>query len=161
MNGRLLQAGLTALLLVYAGAAVGAHVEVTETPVVQGPGAESYDYAGFFEPVGRKPKGFEKFANFMIRSTRGKAVDGAVITSETDLIYEFVEATLEGDRLTFSTKKVRGVSYSFVGRFLQPPPISERKGAVVEGTLTRYRNGRKTAGAAIKFRHESGGEEGP
>jgi hypothetical protein len=159
MNGRLLQASFTALLLLYAGAA-GTHIRAIGTPVGQGPGAESFGYAGFFEPVGRKPKGFEKFANFMIRSTRGRSVDGAVITSETDLVYEFVEAALEGDRLTFRTKKVRGVSYSFEGRFLQPPPIGKRKGAVVEGTLTRYRNGRKTAGAVIKFRHESGGEEG-
>jgi hypothetical protein len=108
--------------------------------------------------LGERPKGFEQFGNFMIRAPKGGRISGAVVPTEGKL-YEFASASLEGERLTFTTQQVGGVSYSFDGRFLGAPPFGGGKtAAVARGTVRKYRGGRQEAEGEMSFYYDEGGE---
>lgn len=75
--------------------------------------------------------------------------------------YELDKPALSGRRLTFVTKAVNGVSYSFEGSFEvlhdfpANPPSYETP--VLTGTLERVRDGKTVATTPVKFRYEAGG----
>lgn len=122
-------------------------------------GAEaSAAYEGFYEVLGARPKGFEQFGNFMIRAPKQGRISGAVVPLEGEL-YEFARATLAGGKLTFVTQKVGGVHYSFDGQFLAAPPFAgNKKVAVAEGLVKKFRGEQVTAEASMKFYYDEGGE---
>lgn len=125
------------------------------------PDAEVYAeaYSGFYEVLGERPKSIDPFGNFLIRSVQGTSVSGAVIPNEGK-VFEFVTATLDAGRLSFSTKEVNGISYSFDGGFTEAPPFtSGKKIAVAEGTLTKLQKGKSVATADLKFFYDEGGGE--
>lgn len=57
-----------------------------------------------------------------------------------------VKTNVTGDRLTFRTKTVKGVSFSFDGRFFKGRKTGEQNEPVLRGTLTRLVKG-KPAGS--------------
>jgi hypothetical protein len=140
--------------------AVYGSAETASTSSSEQEGAEaSAAYEGFYEVLGARPKGFEQFGNFMIRAPQGGRISGAVVPLEGE-IYEFASAALSGDKLTFVTRKVRGVHYSFDGTFLgQPPFASNKKAAVAEGSVRKFRGEQVAAEASMKFYFDQGGEE--
>jgi hypothetical protein len=62
---------------------------------------------------------------------------------------------IQGDEVSFSTKSVNGVSFTFNGRFIQrPKPIekdSSRERVILVGTLTRLRHDAVVATAPLRF----------
>lgn len=139
--------------------AVYGSAEMASVPSGEQEGAAaSAAYEGFYEVLGARPKGFEQFGNFMIRAPQGGRISGAVVPLEGE-IYEFASAALAGDKLTFVTRKVRGVHYSFDGTFLgQPPFASNKKAAVAEGSVRKFRGDQVAAEASMKFYFDEGGE---
>jgi hypothetical protein len=116
-------------------------------------------YEGFYEVLGARPKGFEQFGNFMIRAPQGGRVSGAVVPLEGEL-YEFARATLANRKLTFVTRKVGGVHYSFDGQFLAAPPFAnDKKAAVAEGLVKKFQGDKVAAEANMKFYFDEGGED--
>ncbi|HEV7239882.1 MAG TPA: hypothetical protein VGQ36_11630 [Thermoanaerobaculia bacterium] len=75
--------------------------------------------------------------------------------------YALISPKLEGRNLTFTTAAVDDVHYEFsgafqvVGNFAAEPPSYET--AVLNGTLTKFRDDRSVASTPVKFRYEAGG----
>jgi hypothetical protein len=69
--------------------------------------------------------------------------------------YRFKTLTVKRDNFTFTTMTLRGVSYSFAGKFLKggvyASGILDDETPVLEGTLTKFRGGKKIAEANLKF----------
>lgn len=125
----------------------------------QGSAEASAAYEGFYEVLGARPKGFEQFGNFMIRAPQGGRISGAVVPLEGE-IYEFARATLAERKLTFETKKIGGISYTFDGQFLAAPPFaSNKKAAVAEGLVKKFRGTQLASEASMKFYFDEGGED--
>ena len=69
--------------------------------------------------------------------------------------FRFKTLTVKRDNFTFTTMTLRGVSYSFSGKFLKggvyASGILDPDTPVLEGTLTKFRDGKKVAEANLKF----------
>ena len=69
--------------------------------------------------------------------------------------YRFKTLNVKRNNFTFTTVTLKGVSYSFSGKFLKGGIIRRRilddETPVLEGTLTKYREGKKVAEAKLKF----------
>lgn len=142
-------------------AGVGSPAERTasNSPSEQGSADASAAYEGFYEVLGARPKGFEQFGNFMIRAPQGGRISGAVVPLEGE-IYEFARATLADRKLSFETKKIGGVHYAFDGQFLAAPPFAgNKKTAVAEGLVKKFRGAQLAAEASMKFYFDEGGED--
>lgn len=117
-------------------------------------------YTGFYEVAGALPADMKPFGNFMIRSVASGKVSGAVVPDEEGEVFEFTNATLANGKLSFTTAKNAGVSYSFEGAFTATPPFGGgKKTPVVEGVLKKYRNAQAAGQADLKFYYDAGGGE--
>jgi len=69
--------------------------------------------------------------------------------------YRFKTLTVKRDNFTFTTVVLRRVSYSFAGKFLRGGVYGagdlDDETPVLEGTLTKFRGGKKVAEANLKF----------
>lgn len=69
--------------------------------------------------------------------------------------YRFKVLSVKRNNFTFTTVVLRNVSYSFSGRFLKggvyASGILDDQTPVLEGTLTKYRLGKKLAEAKLRF----------
>jgi hypothetical protein len=74
--------------------------------------------------------------------------------------YEFATVSVTEERLKFTTARVRGVSYSFDGRFLGrgdfPGQFTGRGVVMLEGTLTKYQGGKKVSEVNSPFLYYPG-----
>ena len=78
---------------------------------------------------------------------------GLQVTDGTN--YRFKTLDSQTQQLHVHDSRVKGVSYSFSGRFLRggvfaDTDLNDEK-PVMEGTLTKYREGKKVAEAKLKF----------
>lgn len=75
------------------------------------------------------------------------------------LDHHLADLKLDGPRLSFHTKPVGGVSYSFTGAFRQLGNFPENPpdGVVLEGHLIKKKGDAKAAEADVRFRYEAGG----
>jgi len=68
--------------------------------------------------------------------------------------------TVKREKFTFVTTPVRGVSYSFSGRFLKGGVFAETvlddQSPVLEGVLTKFVSGKKVAEAKLQFGYFGG-----
>ncbi len=78
--------------------------------------------------------------------------------STTQRRYRFVNSIIGVEekrlrRLTFNTENIKGISYSFEGRFPYPPRFDENIGHFIglEGILIKYRGDKKIAEANLKL----------
>ena len=69
--------------------------------------------------------------------------------------YRFKTLSVKRDNFTFTTMTLRGISYSFAGKFLKggvyASGILDEDTPVLEGTLTKFRDGKKVAEANLKL----------
>ena len=73
--------------------------------------------------------------------------------------YHFATITVNRKNFSFVTKKVRGVHYSFSGRFLRTNFLNDElneETAVARGTIVKYKNDIKMAQANITLSYWSG-----
>ena len=117
---------------------------------------------GRFEFIGRKPAGFRDFKHLYLEGAKLKASPGRRLlpqppgTVRGELQgaqkYKLRNARFEGERLTFETAAVRGVSYKFDGKVSN---YSNDDTGVIQpqfkGTLTKLTNGKKSAESAVTF----------
>jgi len=68
--------------------------------------------------------------------------------------------TVKQDNFSFTTETVGGVYYTFAGKFLRGGVFAEQdladEQAVLEGTLTKFKAGKKVAEAKLKFSYFGG-----
>jgi len=121
---------------------------------------ERFDPDGSFWIQGKPPKGFEDFSGINLNSKRNRHMpaSGVDLTNSTQLRFKVL--AVAPDKFMFTTIVVRGVSYSFSGRFLKGGVFAaadlDEKTPVLEGTLTKFKGGQKRAEANLKFTYFGG-----
>ena len=102
-----------------------------------------------------QPPDFSDFAGINLNSKRLRRLPAAGLQLINGTSYRFKTLTVKQNNFTFTTVALKGVSYSFSGRFLKggvySSGILDDQTPVLEGTLTKLRNGQKVAEAKLKF----------
>ena len=120
---------------------------------------------GYYFIQGKKPKGFQNIDDiqYWLRSHESSGPDVSERLAGVNLVggprYRFATITVNRKSFLFVTRKVKGVHYSFSGRFLRTDflndELNEEK-AVVRGTLVKYKNGVIVAQATVTLSYFSG-----
>jgi hypothetical protein len=115
---------------------------------------------GSFWIQGTPPPEFKDIGGINLNSHRSRRFPAAGVELVSGARLPFKTLTVKPESLTFTTGTLRGISYSFSGRFLKKGVFSagslDEDTPVLEGTLTKFRGGRKTAEAKIKFTYFGG-----
>lgn len=121
---------------------------------------ERFDPDGSFWIQGKPPKGFEDFSGINLNAKRNRYMpaSGVDLTNGTQMRFKVL--AVARDKLIFTTVVIRGVSYSFRGRFLKGGVFAaadlDQDTPVLEGILTKFKGGQKRAQANLKFTYFGG-----
>lgn len=108
------------------------------------------------------PVDFEEFVNFFVVAFPGQPASGEVSTKATNMVFRFAAVKVDGSRLTFTTKTIGGVRYSFEGQYLNKPRIANGeivRETVIQGALRKHSRGRQVAEVEARFGCDPGGED--
>ena len=101
------------------------------------------------------PNDFSDFGGINLNAKRLRRLPSPGLQLNNGTTYRFKTLNVKRDNLTFTTMTLRGVSYTFLGKFLKggvyASGILDDQTPVLEGTLTKFRNGKKVAEANLKF----------
>jgi hypothetical protein len=120
---------------------------------------------GYFSLVGKPPKGFEKFDTIQYwhreQEQTGEDISNrtAGVNETGGVVYRYARVSVTRQTFVFTTKTVRGVSYKFSGRFLRTDFVGadmDFDKPVLAGMLSKYRNGKRVAGANVKLSYFAG-----
>ena len=121
----------------------------------QGNKTKRFDPDGSFWLQGAPPNDFSDFGGINLNSKRSRHLPQPGLETNNGKRYRFKTLSVKQERFTFTTMTVAGVSYSFSGRFLKggiySSGILDDETPVLEGTLTKFRGGKKLAEAKLKF----------
>ena len=116
---------------------------------------ERFDPDGSFWIHGQPPNDFSDFGGINLNAKRSRQLPQPGLETNNGKRYRFKTLSVKQERFTFTTMTVAGVSYSFSGRFLKGGNYSsgtlDDETPVLEGTLTKFRGGKKVAEAKLKF----------
>jgi hypothetical protein len=116
---------------------------------------QRFDPDGSFWIHGDPPREFSDFSGINLNSKRSRHLPSAGVQTNNGTTYRFKTLTVKRDNFTFTTIAVRGVSYSFSGKFLKGGVYAagdlDDETPVLEGTLTKLRGEKKVAEANLKF----------
>ena len=119
--------------------------------------------SGRFDPDGSfwlkdgttPPTEFSDFSAINLNAKRLRRLPSAGVQLNNGTTYRFKTLNVKRDNFTFTTLTLRGVSYSFAGKFLKGGVYAagdlNDETPVLEGTLTKFRDGKKVAEANLKF----------
>jgi hypothetical protein len=123
-------------------------------------GRERFDPNGTFWILGEPPPEFSDFSAINLNARKVRWLPSSGVQLNNGRLFRFTQLTVQRSRLTFTTTQVRGVSYSFSGRFLKGGVYSETvlddQSPVLEGVLTKFRLGKKSAESKLKFGYFGG-----
>jgi hypothetical protein len=120
---------------------------------------------GYYSLVGKAPKGFENFDTIQYwrrdQEQRGPDISErtAGVNVSGGVVYRYATISVTRQRFVFTTGKVRGVSYSFNGRFIRTDFVNQEldfNKPVLTGILVKYRNGRRVATANVTLNYFAG-----
>ena len=113
-----------------------------------------FDPDGSFWIHGTPPPEFSDFDSINLNAKRLRYLNPPGLVMRTTR-YRYKTLTVQRDNFTFTTMTVRGIFYTFSGKFLKGGVYGaanlDDETPVLEGTLTRFRNGKKVAEANLKF----------
>ena len=113
-----------------------------------------FDPDGSFWIHGAPPPEFSDFDSINLNAKRLRYLNDPGLMMRTTR-YRYKTLTVKRDNFSFTTMTVRGIFYTFSGRFLKGGVYGagdlDDETPVLEGTLTRFRNGKKVAEANLKF----------
>ncbi len=118
---------------------------------------QSFEFDGYYVISGTAPRGFENLADVPQQiSGNTKSAYGHIETrAGTD--FKFTTISVSREKITFTTRSIRGVSYKFQGRFLTDKPTKAPADEVVlEGTLVKLQTGKQIASADIRLTYFPG-----
>ena len=102
-----------------------------------------------------QPPDFSDFGGINLNAKKLRRLPSAGLQLINGTTYRFKTLNVKQHNFTFTTVALKGVSYSFSGRFLKggvySSGILDDETPVLEGTLTKFRNGQKLAEAKLKF----------
>ena len=114
-----------------------------------------FDPDGSFWIHGDPPAEFSDFSGINLNAKRSRRLPSPGVQLNNGTTYRFKTLTVKRDNFTFTTLTVRGVSYSFSGKFLKGGVYGagdlDDETPVLEGTLAKFRDGKKVAEANLKF----------
>ena len=129
------------------------------TVLSQNKGAR-FDPDGSFWILGEAPNEFLELSAINLNAKRLRRLPSAGLQVTDGTTYRFKTLTVKRTNLTFTTVTLRNVSYSFSGKFLKGGVFAETElndeSPILEGTLTKYRAGKKLAEAKIRFTYFGG-----
>jgi hypothetical protein len=115
---------------------------------------------GAFWLIGEHPNGFSDFSGIYLNGKRMRRIPTQALHLNNGRMFHYKTLTVKRDDFSFTTVTVRGVYYTFSGKFLRGGVFAEQdlydEQPVLEGVLTKYRNGKKVAEAKLKFSYFGG-----
>src|SRR5687767_9327524 len=114
-----------------------------------------FDPSGAFWISGEPPADFSDFSaiNLNMRQLRRLPTSGVQLNDGTS--FRFKTVVVKQSNFTFTTATLKGVYYTFSGKFLKGGDFAAtwqgEETPVLEGTLTKFKNGTKVADAKLKF----------
>jgi len=118
-----------------------------------------FDPDGSFWIHGTPPPEFSDFDSINLNAKRLRYLNAPGLLMRTTR-YRYKTLTVKRDNFEFTTMTVRGVFYTFSGRFLKGGVFGagelDDETPVLEGTLTKFRGGKKVAEANLKFTYFGG-----
>jgi hypothetical protein len=118
-----------------------------------------FDPDGTFWIHGNAPADFSDFDSINLNAKRARHLESPGLRMRTT-VYRYRTLVVKRDNFTFTTMTVRGVFYTFSGKFLKGGVYSagdlDDETPVLEGTLTKFRDGKKVAEANLKFTYFGG-----
>ena len=114
-----------------------------------------FDPSGAYWISGEPPAGFSDFSsiNLNMRNLRRLPTTGLQLNDGTS--FRFRTVVVKQNNFTFTTDTKRGLSYSFAGKFLKGGDFAAtwmgEETPVLEGTLTKFKDGKKVADAKLKL----------
>ena len=148
MKRSLTVVAILALILTSAAAALG---QTKQT---------RFDPSGAFWISGDPPAGFSDFSaiNLNMRQLRRLPTSGVQLNDGTS--FRFRTITVKQNNFTFTTATLRGIYYTFSGKFLKGGDFAAtwmgEEEPALEGVLTKFKNGKKVADAKLKFNYFGG-----
>ena len=119
-----------------------------------------FDPDGSFWIVGQPPNEFTDFSAINLNAKRLRRLPSSGVQTNDGTTYRFKILIVKRDNFTFTTLTRGGVSYSFSGKFLKGGNFAATwlgdETPVLEGTLTKFRDGNKLAEAKLKFSYFGG-----
>ncbi|MEO8072721.1 MAG: hypothetical protein ABI686_05690 [Acidobacteriota bacterium] len=119
--------------------------------------------------TGKLPKGFEDFGEIGIttlnyeNASEENGYEGTPVPPGgyvwTDREYKFAKINVNNKYMSFETYTIKGVSYKFIGKFLEKAPfwkLDEQK-PVLEGRFVKLSKGKKVAESDVRFFWYEGG----
>ena len=101
------------------------------------------------------PNEFSDFSAINLNAKRLRRLPSPGLQLINGTTYRFKTLNVKRDNFTFTTIALRGVSYSFAGKFLKggvyASGILDDETPVLEGRLTKFRGGKRVAEANLKF----------
>lgn len=114
-----------------------------------------FDPSGAFWVDGEPPADFSDFSaiNLNMRQLRRLPTSGLQLNDGTS--FRFRTVIVKQSNFTFTTVTLKGIYYTFSGKFLKGGDFAAtwqgEETPVLEGTLTKFKAGRKVADAKLKF----------
>jgi hypothetical protein len=127
------------------------------TVAISAPGQKPtrFDPDGVFWIIGEHPAGFSDFGGIYLNGRRLRRIPTQSLRLNNGKIFHYKTLTVKQDDFRFTTVTVGGVYYTFGGKFLRGGIFAEQdlydEQPVLEGVLTKYKNGKKVADAKLKF----------
>ena len=119
-----------------------------------------FDPDGSFWIVGTPPNEFSDFSAINLNAKKLRRIPAPGYQTNDGKSFRFKSLVVKRDNFTFTTVAVRGVSYGFTGKFLKGGNFAAAwngdEDPVLEGTLTKFRDGKKVAEAKLKFSYFGG-----
>jgi len=130
------------------------------TPALAQTKTARFDPDGSFWIVGTPPNEFSDFSAINLNAKKLRRIPPTGLQTNDGKTYRFKTLTVKRDNFTFTTATVGGVSYSFTGKFLKGGNFAATwlgdESPVLEGTLTKFRAGKKLAESKLKFSYFGG-----
>jgi hypothetical protein len=115
---------------------------------------------GAFFLIGEPPDGFSDFSGIYLNGRRLRRIPTQSLQLNNGKMFHYRTLIVKQDNFTFTTETLGGVYYTFSGKFLRGGVFAERdlndEQPMLEGTLTKYKGGKKVADAKLKFSYFGG-----
>ena len=130
------------------------------TPALSQNKSARFDPDGTFWITGTPPNEFSDFSAINLNAKKLRRLATPGVQTNNGKTYRFKTLSVKRNNFTFTTVTVGDVSYSFAGRFLKGGNFAATwlgdDDPVLEGTLTKFRGGKKLAEAKLKFSYFGG-----
>ena len=114
-----------------------------------------FDPSGAFWVDGEPPADFSDFSAINLNMRQLRRLPTSVLQLNDGTSFRFRNVIVKQSNFTFTTVTSKGVYYTFSGKFLKGGDFAAtwqgEETPVLEGTLTKFKAGKKVADAKLKF----------